>query len=65
MTVADKHSGRIFGKPGMDTTAEGMWDGNRRNVGRQRWWNVLEEQQQNGQISTDNNYQSEGVLLLQ
>ena len=32
------------GTTDMDTTAEDMWDGNRRDVGRRRWRNGLEGQ---------------------
>ena len=55
---------RICGTTGMDTAVEEMREGNRRDVGRQRWQNGLEERQQTGQISTGNNYQPEGVSSL-
>ena len=48
----------------VDTAVEEMRDGNRRDVGRRRWQNGLEGQQQNGQISTGNGYQPEGVSML-
>ena len=48
----------------MDTAAEEMQDGNRRDLGRRIWLNGLEEQQRTGEISAGNDYQPEGVLLL-
>ena len=42
----------------MDTAAEEMQDGNRRDVERRRWRNGLEK------ILTGNDYQPEGVLSL-
>ena len=55
----------IFRTTGIDTAVEEMRDGNRRDVGRRRWRNELEERQWTGQISTGNYYQPEGVLTLQ
>ena len=48
----------------MDTAADEMQDGNRRDDGQHRWRNELEEQQQAGKILTGNEYQPEGVPLL-
>ena len=56
---------QIYGTKGMDTAAEEMQHGNRRDVVRQRWRNGLEERRQTGQIFTGNDYQPEGVSLLQ
>ena len=73
MGMADKVRGEYSGEKlrwsrcgttGMDMAAEEMRDGNRRDVGRQRWINGLEERQRTGQISTVNDYQPEGVSLL-
>ena len=72
--MADKFSGedrggrawwRRCGTTGIDTVAEEMWNGNRWDVGRRRWRNGLEGQRRTGKISTGNDYQSEGVSLLQ
>ena len=68
MGMTDKVSGEDGGgwagwqrceKIGMDKAAEEMRDGNRRDVGRQRWRNGLEEWRQTGKILTGNNYQPE------
>ena len=73
MGMADKVSGeesrgrawwRRYGTTGMDTAAEEMRYGNRKDVVQQIWKNVLEEQQWTEQMSTGNNYQSEGVSSL-
>ena len=52
------------GKIGMDTVAEEMWDGNRIDVGQQRWRNGFEGRRRTRQISKGNNYQLEGISLL-
>ena len=67
--VSDKDIGgrawwRRCGKTGMDTAAEDMWDGNRRDVGQKRWRNELEKRQRTGKISTGNDYQPEGVSSI-
>ena len=49
----------------MDTTAEEIREGNRRDVGRLRWRNGLEEQQWTEKISTGKYYQPQGVTSLQ
>ena len=49
---------------GIDTAVEDMLDGNRRDEGWRRWRNGFEERRQTGEISTGNDYQPEGVLLL-
>ena len=73
MGITDKISGedsgvqawcQIFGTKGMDTVVEDMRDGNRRDVGRRRWQNGLEERRQTGQILTENDYQPDGVSSL-
>ena len=53
-----------YWKTGVDTAVEDMQDGNRRDVGRRRWRNMLEGQKRTGQILTGNYYQPKGVLLL-
>ena len=40
----------------VDTAVEEMRDGNRRDVGRRRWQNGLEERQRIGKILTGNYY---------
>ena len=56
---------RRCGTTGMDTEAEKLRDGNRKDVGRHGWMvNGLEERQWTGQILKRNDYQTEGVLLL-
>ena len=74
MGVAEKirgedSSGRAqwkrFGKTGMDTAAADMQDGNRRDVGRRKWQNGLEERQRTAKILTGNDYQPKGVSSLQ
>ena len=74
MGMADNISGedsggraqwRSCGTTEMDVAVEEMRDGNRRYVGQQRWLNELEERRWNGKILTGNDYQPEGVLLLQ
>ena len=52
------------GTTGMDTTVEDMRDGKRRDLGRWRYINGLEERQRTGIISTWNDYQPEGVSSL-
>ena len=73
MGVADKISGEYIGinaqcwrceTTGIDTEVEDMWGGKRRDVGRQRLRNGLEERRQTRQILTGNDYQPEGVLSL-
>ena len=73
MGMADKVSGedsgeRVWwqrcGTTWMDTAAEDMRDSNRRYVGQQIWQNGLEERRRNGKISTGNDYQPEGLLLI-
>ena len=49
----------------MDTVAEEMWDGNRRDMGQWRWQNGLEGRRPTGQILTGNDYQPESVSSLQ
>ena len=72
MGMADKVSGkdsggrawwRICVATWMDTVVDEKQDVNIRYVGWRRWKNGLEEWQWNGQISTGNNYQPEGVSL--
>ena len=46
-----------YGTKGMNRVVEKMWDSNRRDVGRRRWVNGLEERQRTKQVSTGNNYQ--------
>ena len=46
-----------FETTGIDTAAEKMRDGNKRDVGQQIWRNGLEGRRQTGQISTGNDYQ--------
>ena len=48
----------------MDTAAEDMRGGNRRDVGRRKFRNGLEGRQRTGQILPGKNYQPEGVSLL-
>ena len=48
----------------MDMEVEEMRDGNRRDVGRRRWRNGLEERRWTSQILTGNNYKHEGVSSL-
>ena len=55
---------RRCGATGMDAATEEMREGNRRDVGRQIWQKGLEERRRTGKISTGNDYQPEGVLLL-
>ena len=50
---------------GMDTAAEEMWEGNRRDVGRRRCINVLEGRRRIGQILIVNDYQPYGLSSLQ
>ena len=73
MVIVDKVGGedsggqarwRICGKTGMDMAAEDIQDSNRRDVGRQRWLNGLEERRRNGQILTGNDYLLEGLFYL-
>ena len=73
MNMADKNSsedrgGRarwhIYITTGMDTVVEDMRDSNRRDVGRRRWQNGLEERRWNGKILSGNDYQTEGVLSI-
>ena len=72
--MADKNSCEDIGRQawwwrcgttGIDTAAEKMRNGNRRDVGQRRWKNGLEERQRTGQVLIGNDYQPEGVLLIQ
>ena len=74
MGMADKVSGedigglawwQRFGTTGIDTVVDEMQDGNRRDVGRRRWRNGLEERRRTEQIFSRNNYKPESVLLFQ